>query len=103
MPDEPDSQHQRPKGFSRFLERELATFEKNKPRLLWEHEGEFALVKGDVVLGTFDTFEKADDAGLGQFGTDPFLVKQIAPAPRQRWMRTRTRCTRAWAKLSAGR
>ena len=77
MPNEPDSQQQRPKGFSRFLERELATFEKSKDLLRWEHEGEFALVKGDVVVGTFDTFEKADDAGLAQFGTDPFLVKQI--------------------------
>ena len=82
MPDEPDGQQQRPKGFSRFLERELATFEKNKPRLLWEHDGEFALVKGAVVLGTFDTFEKADDAGLALFGTDPFLVKQIGSGGR---------------------
>ena len=71
MPDEPDSQHQ--------LERELATFEKKLYRLLSEHEGEFALVKGDVVLGAFDTFEKAYETGLVQFRTDPFLVKQIGP------------------------
>ncbi len=74
MPNEPDSQHQ--------LERELATFEKNRPRLLWEHEGEFALVKGDVVLGTFDNFEEANEAGLAQFVTEPFLVKQIGRGAR---------------------
>ncbi len=67
----PDSQHQ--------LKRELAAFERDKPQLLWENEGGFALVKGDSVLGVFDTFEKAYEVGLGQFGTDPFLVKQIAP------------------------
>ncbi len=71
MPDEPDSQHQ--------LERELAAFEKNKPQLLWENERGFALVKGDVVLGAFDTFERAYEVGLAQFGTDPFLVKRIGP------------------------
>ena len=48
MPDEPDSQHQ--------LEREFATFEKNKAWLLQKHEGKFALLKREVVLGTFDTF-----------------------------------------------
>ncbi len=67
----PDSQHQ--------LERELATFEKNKAWLLQKHEGKFALVKGDVVLGAFDTFEKAYEVGFAQFGTDPFLVKRIGP------------------------
>ncbi len=74
MPDEPDSQHQ--------LEREFATFEKNKAWLLQKHEGKFALVKREVVLGTFDTFEKAYEAGLDQFGTDPFLVKQIGAGAR---------------------
>ncbi len=74
MPNEPDSQHQ--------LERELATFEKNKAWLLQKHEGKFALVKREVVLGTFDTFEKAYEAGLAQFGTEPFLVKQIRPGVR---------------------
>ncbi len=69
MPNEPDSQHQ--------LEREFATFEKNRPWLLQKHEGRFALVKGDDVVGTFDAFEKAYGAGLAQFGTDPFLVRPI--------------------------
>ncbi len=74
MPDEPDSPHR--------LERELATLERNKAWLLQKHEGKFALVKGDVVVGTFDTFEKANEAGLAQFGTDPFLVKQIGSGAR---------------------
>ena len=69
MPDEP--QHQ--------LERELATFEKKLYQFLSEHEGKFALVKGDAVLGAFDTFEKAYEVGLAAFGTDPFLVKEIGP------------------------
>ena len=59
------------------LERELATFEREKPRLLREHKGKFALVKGDVVVETFSTFQLAYAEGTNRFGTEPFLVRQV--------------------------
>jgi hypothetical protein len=58
------------------LEIELATYHKNLPALL-EHEGKFVVIGGEVVSGFWDTYEDALRAGYGEFGLDPFMVKQV--------------------------
>jgi len=61
------------------LERELATYERNRERLLSNAEGRFALIMGDEVKGTFSSYEDALQEGYKQGGLDkPFLVKAIA-------------------------
>ena len=58
------------------LEKELETYRKNLTTL--RHlEGRFVLVYGDDVVDTYDTFDMALEAGCAQFGSEPFLVKQI--------------------------
>jgi len=64
------------------LQKELATYEREKSRLVSESEGKFALVHGDHVAGVWDTYEDALKAGYGQFGLEPFLVKQIQAIER---------------------
>lgn len=59
------------------LQAEQAYFEQIRSRLLAEHEGKFALIKGSELVGTYDTAENAYVAGVGKFGNVPFLVKQI--------------------------
>jgi hypothetical protein len=59
------------------LERELATYEKHKEELLNAHAGKFVLVHGDQVAGVWDTYKDALEAGYGNFGLEPFLVKQV--------------------------
>jgi hypothetical protein len=44
------------------------------------HAGEFVLIKGEEVLGFFDSLELAFRTGTERFGLDPFFVKQIIPA-----------------------
>lgn len=64
------------------LEQELATFHRELPRLLqdareWGDARQYALVKGDAVDSTWDTFADAARAGMRLFGESPFLVKKI--------------------------
>jgi hypothetical protein len=59
------------------LKQEIATYEREKTRLLSEGEGKFALVQGDTVAGTWDTYEDALKEGYRQFKLTPFLLKQI--------------------------
>lgn len=40
-------------------------------------EGKFVLIKGSHILGTYDSWAEARQAGLRQFLTEPFLVQQV--------------------------
>ena len=62
---------------SKILEKELATFETEKERLLAGTEGKFVLIKDEDVVGIFDSFVEGVKAGYEKFGNTPFLVKQI--------------------------
>jgi hypothetical protein len=58
------------------LEKEQQTYVRELPSLL-ALAGKFALVHGDAVAGTFDTYADALNVGYEKFGLEPFLVKQI--------------------------
>ena len=59
------------------LTRELATYEREKTRLLAEARGKFVLIKGDDVIGTYDTQIGAIHAGRRRYGGVLLLVKQV--------------------------
>jgi hypothetical protein len=59
------------------LSQELATYDRHKDELVAAHAGQFVLVHGDDIAGTWDTYKDALEAGYGQYGLQPFLVKQI--------------------------
>ena len=59
------------------LETELKFFNANRAKWLADHKGKFVLVKGEELVGAFDTAENAYVEGVGRFGNTPFLVKQI--------------------------
>jgi len=63
------------------LARETATFNEHLSALL-EKEGKFAAVFEDRVIGTFDTYGDALQAGYAVAGVKPFLVKQISKEAR---------------------
>jgi hypothetical protein len=58
------------------LEKELATFKRELPKLL-KQSGRYALVKGENVASTWDTYRDAIQEGCRVFGLEPFLVKKI--------------------------
>lgn len=58
---------------------ELDTYKDNLTNLLITNEGRFVVIKDDWILGVYDTYDDALDAGYFRFGVGPFLVKKIAP------------------------
>ena len=65
-----------------MLKTELETYEREKERLLGESEGKYVLIRGEDVVGTWDTYEDAVKTGYSKFGLAPFLVKQIQRVER---------------------
>lgn len=65
------------------LEQELKYFQANKADLLQHHGGQYALIHGQELVGTFSTFAEAFQEGAKRFGTEPFLVQHISDKPDQ--------------------
>ena len=59
------------------LETELRYFESKKQELLQHHEGKYALIIGEELLGIFDHRDEAYKTGVVQKGNVPMLIKQI--------------------------
>lgn len=59
------------------LGRELARYEAERAGWLPEHEGEYVLIKGDDVLGFFETRDQALSSGYARFGVVPLFVHQV--------------------------
>jgi hypothetical protein len=60
------------------VSREWNTYRREVGRLLSEgHEGEFALIKGEEVVGLFPTFAEGIREGRARYQFQPFLVQQI--------------------------
>lgn len=66
-----------PKHHHGPLARELATYDARKTDLLEGHEGEWVVIGGDEILGTWPTYEEALDKGYSRYGLHPFLAKQL--------------------------
>ena len=59
------------------LEVELEYFEQHRSEYLKTAAGKFALVKGQSLLGIFDSEAAAIRHGFQALGNVPFLVKQV--------------------------
>lgn len=59
------------------LEKELQYYDKIKADLLIKHKGKYALIKGEKLIGIFDSELKAYEAGVEKFGSQSFLIKHI--------------------------
>jgi len=59
------------------LEREIAYFKSKRAEWLQHYTGQYALVMGEALTGTFTSFSEAYSVGVDRFGSDQFLVRQI--------------------------
>ncbi len=59
------------------LEEELEFFASQKSEWLKYYKGQYALVKGHQLLGTYTTMEQAFVAGVRALGNQPMLIKQV--------------------------
>ena len=64
-------------GSTMALEEELKFYEGKKEELLQYYKGQFALIKGSELLGTFTTQHEAFQAGVKALGNQPFLIKEV--------------------------
>ena len=59
------------------LNEEIAAFDRMRIGLEAEHRGEWALVHGRKLVGTYPTLDDAADHALDMFGDDVFLLRQV--------------------------
>ena len=67
----------KPSEIPGLLVEELAVFEAQRERLLADHAGKFALVKGADLIGTFDTEDNAYEEGLKRFENVPSVPHPV--------------------------
>lgn len=60
------------------LTTELETYEA-AIQTLSQDMGKFVLIRGQDIIGKYDSYNDALQAGYEKFGITPFLVKKIAP------------------------
>jgi hypothetical protein len=75
---------------AQVLEKEWETYKQERARLLEAHEGEFVLIHGSDVLGTFGSRREALREGYQRLGNVPFLVQEIVAAERPRYLISHT-------------
>lgn len=61
------------------LSEELSFFEEKRAEWLQLYPGQFVLVKGRELVGTFTTFQEAYAEGVKRFGNVPMLIRQVLP------------------------
>lgn len=61
------------------LETEFQYFDKNREKFLAVADGQFAVIKGEVLLGFFGSEEEAYKAAMKKCGLEPFLIKEVLP------------------------
>ena len=66
-----------------MLEQERAFYERNLPQWLERYAGRFVLIKGEELIGTFDTVDDALAEGARRFGLESFLVRRVEAAPQE--------------------
>ena len=59
------------------LSKETEIYNKNKASLLKTDSGKFVLIKGNDIIGIYDTKNDAIKMGIEKFDNSPFLVKKI--------------------------
>lgn len=64
------------------LETEKARYEELREELLEHHEGQFALIVGEELVGTFNSRNEAYRTGLKRFGNAPMLIREIDEGDR---------------------
>jgi hypothetical protein len=74
-----------PEVISGAAEPEFATYLRELPRLLAEgHADHYALLKGNDLIGVWNTQREVLQAGYERFGLEPFSVKRIDPRDPER-------------------
>jgi hypothetical protein len=61
------------------LAQELQLFQKHVQEWREQHLGQFVLIKGNEIVGFYQSLDEAFRAGSGKYGLDEFFIHQIVP------------------------
>ena len=64
------------------LDKEIAAYTKMRDRLEADHFGEWAVVYGAELIGTYETFEYAVHIAVKRFGRGPYLIREVGAEPK---------------------
>lgn len=56
---------------------EIATFNRRRDELERRHMHKWVLIRGEDLVGTFDTLENAARTAARRFGRGPYLIRQV--------------------------
>ncbi len=59
------------------LAREKAHLQANREELAANYPGKYPLIRGEEVLGAFETYDKGVTEGFRRLGAGPFLVRSV--------------------------
>jgi len=59
------------------LQTEIETYALRESELTKEHLGKFVVIKGEKVMGFFDSIDDALTEGTRQFGLESYLVRRV--------------------------
>jgi hypothetical protein len=59
------------------LEKELETYALKEAELKQNHLGRYVLIKGDTVVGFFNSINEALSEGTRLYGLDPYLIRRV--------------------------
>ena len=62
------------------LKREKAYLRANLEDLSKAHPGKYLLIKGETLVGAFETYERGVSEGVRKLGAGPFLVRSVLHA-----------------------
>ena len=60
-----------------YLKTEQATYESMRVMLHEHHAGKFVVIKGDKLLGSYDTFDTAAREAIRAYGRGPYLIREV--------------------------
>ena len=63
------------------LKGEMAAYEQMREGLELEHFGEWVVVHGGKLIGTYEDFQEAPGTAVERFGRGPYLLKRIGEPP----------------------
>ena len=66
---------------TKALETEIKAYEKRLSDLEKTYPGKFVVIKGEELLGAWDTLDAAAEAAVARFGRGPYLIRQVGAAP----------------------
>ena len=60
------------------LSAEIATYQAQRAKLVEEHVGEYVLIKGDQIIGFYETEAHGLSAGYKRYANAGFLVRHVS-------------------------